>query len=189
MSAHAHGAPSALRWLRKNLFSTPANSLLTVVTLVLLAAGIAAVVDWVVLDARWTGASAGSCRNVQGACWPLIWAHLDQFMYGSFPVDERWRIHVGMSLGVALAVLASLRFVPQRRLFGIALFTAYPLIAAVTGPILTFAPPAFFGAYNKNWPLPRSMVRGPSPTLKIVCSPSVIVWSLKVSSLRDWTPV
>src|SRR4029077_12721334 len=66
----------------------------------------------------------------------------------------------------------------------------YPVIAAVTDPILTFAPPAFFGAYSKNWPLPRSIVRDPSPTLKIVFSPRrVIVWSLKVSSLRDCTPV
>ncbi len=37
----------------------------------------------------------------------------------------------------------------------------YPVIAAVTAPALTFAPPAFFGAYSKNWPLPRSTVRGP----------------------------
>src|SRR5262249_46758771 len=34
------------------------------------------------------------------------------------------------------------------------------------------------------------MLRGPSPTLKIVFSPRrVMVLSLKVSSLRDWTPV
>jgi hypothetical protein len=33
-------------------------------------------------------------------------------------------------------------------------------LEAVTGPALTFAPPAFFSAYSKNWPLPRSMVRG-----------------------------
>src|SRR5258708_16931455 len=66
----------------------------------------------------------------------------------------------------------------------------YPVIAAVTAPALLFVPPAFFGTYSKNWPLPRSMVRAPSPTLKIVFSPRrVIVLSLKVSSLRDWSPV
>jgi len=51
----------------------------------------------------------------------------------------------------------------------------YPVIAAVTGPALTFAPPAFFGAYSKNWPVPRSMVRGPSPTLKVVFSPRRVI--------------
>src|SRR6188472_4427404 len=51
----------------------------------------------------------------------------------------------------------------------------YPLIAAVTGPILTFAPPAFFGAYSRNCPLPRSMARDPSPTLKIVFSPRRVI--------------
>ena len=51
----------------------------------------------------------------------------------------------------------------------------YPLIAAVTGPILTFAPPAFFGAYSRNWPLPRLMARDPSPTLKMVFSPRRVI--------------
>ena len=51
----------------------------------------------------------------------------------------------------------------------------YPLIAAVTGPILTFAPPAFFVSYSRNWPLPRSMARGPWPTLKIVFSPRRVI--------------
>jgi hypothetical protein len=51
----------------------------------------------------------------------------------------------------------------------------YPLIAAVTGPILTFAPPPFFGAYRRNWPLPRLMARDPSPTLKIVFSPRRVI--------------
>src|SRR4029453_1085021 len=37
------------------------------------------------------------------------------------------------------------------------------------------SPPAFFGAYSKNWPLPRSMVRGPSPTLKIIFSPRRVI--------------
>jgi hypothetical protein len=26
----------------------------------------------------------------------------------------------------------------------------YPVMAAVTGPVLTFAPPAFLGTYSKN---------------------------------------
>src|SRR6266487_2171215 len=66
----------------------------------------------------------------------------------------------------------------------------YPVIAAVTGPVLTFAPPAFLGTYSKNWPLPISMLRGLSPTLKVLFSPRrVIVLSLNVSSLRDWAPV
>jgi hypothetical protein len=51
----------------------------------------------------------------------------------------------------------------------------YPVIAAVTAPALIFVPPAFFGAYSKNWPLPRSMVRAPSPTLKIVFSPRRVI--------------
>src|SRR5260370_24061828 len=68
--------------------------------------------------------------------------------------------------------------------------SVYPVIAAVTGPIFTFAPPAFFGTYSKNWPLPRQMDRALPPTRKIGVPPCrVTVLSLKVSSLRDWSPV
>jgi CheY-like chemotaxis protein len=59
----------------------------------------------------------------------------------------------------------------------------YPVIAAVTVPALTFAPPAFFGTQSRNWPLPRSMVRDPSPTLKIVFSPT-FCWGSAVKEER-----
>ena len=119
------------RWLRKNLFSTPGNTLLTIATVVVLAAGFIALLDWLVIGARWAGTTAESCRNVRGACWPFIWAHMDQFMYGNYPVAERWRIHLGVAIGIMLAAPALLRFVPGRRAFGITLFTAYPVFAAV----------------------------------------------------------
>jgi len=53
--------------------------------------------------------------------------------------------------------------------------TYYPLIAAVTGPHLNLCATRLFAAYSKNWPLPRSMARGPSPTLKIVFSPRRVI--------------
>src|SRR5262245_8071438 len=50
----------------------------------------------------------------------------------------------------------------------------YPVIAAVTGPILTCVPPAFFGTYSRNCPLPSSIVR-PPPMLSIVFSPKRVI--------------
>src|SRR5713226_2006408 len=53
--------------------------------------------------------------------------------------------------------------------------SVYPVIAAVTGPILTFAPPAFFGTSPVNGTRRRSMgATGPDP-LKIVFSPRRVI--------------
>lgn len=75
---------------RQRLFGTPATAALTV----LLALGIAWVavplIRWALIDATWSGTTRNDCTG-SGACWVFIRARFGQFMYGLYPVDERWR--------------------------------------------------------------------------------------------------
>ena len=75
---------------RQRLFGTPATAALTVV----LALGIAWVavplIRWALIDATWSGTTRNDCTG-SGACWVFIRARFGQFMYGLYPVDERWR--------------------------------------------------------------------------------------------------
>lgn len=75
---------------RQRLFGTPATATLTVI----LALGIAWVavplIRWALIDATWSGTTRNDCTG-SGACWVFIRARFGQFMYGLYPVDERWR--------------------------------------------------------------------------------------------------
>ncbi|GAU82023.1 amino acid ABC transporter permease [Bosea sp. BIWAKO-01] len=75
---------------RQRLFGTPATAALTVI----LALGIAWVavplIRWALIDATWSGTTRNDCTG-SGACWVFIRARFGQFMYGLYPVDERWR--------------------------------------------------------------------------------------------------
>ena len=63
-------------------------------------------------------------------------------------------------------------------------------MAAVTAEVVIFAPPESFGTRMRMAPPPRSIVRVPWSTEKIVFAPSrAIVRSENVSSLRESAPV
>ena len=44
-----------------------------------------------VFGAVWHG-DAATCRATDGACWPFIAEKLPYFVYGSYPLDQRWRV-------------------------------------------------------------------------------------------------
>ncbi|MGC6511557.1 MAG: amino acid ABC transporter permease [Parvibaculales bacterium] len=81
-----------LTWLKKNLFSSPLNSVMTFVGLYVLFVAGAGVLDWAVFTASWSGTDRSAClKPDQGACWPFIAAKLSQFIYGNYPGSELWR--------------------------------------------------------------------------------------------------
>src|ERR1700674_3888537 len=92
-------APPALSagpigWLRANLFSTPVNGVLTVLTILLLAWTVPPVVRFLLIDAVWSGADREAClASAQhphaGACWAFVRERLAYFTYGSYSISPR----------------------------------------------------------------------------------------------------
>ena len=79
-------------WLRRNLFSSPANTVLTLVAIYLLYLIIPPLVDWAIISANWgPGTSRAACTK-SGACWTMIRARFGLLMYGFYPLDQRWRV-------------------------------------------------------------------------------------------------
>lgn len=90
-------------WLRRNLFETPTDAVLTIV--LGLAFGWLAwtLLKWGVIDATWTGQSKADCRP-GGACWAIVTARWRQVFAGFYPEDHLWRVAAAM---VCLAVAVS----------------------------------------------------------------------------------
>ena len=82
-----------LGWLRANLFSSPANSLLSLVGIAFLTWAVPPVLQWVVLDADFIGDNKDACTS-GGACWVFVSARLQQFLYGFYPESELWRVNL-----------------------------------------------------------------------------------------------
>ena len=89
------GTVGVYGWIRQNLFSSISNSLLTIISVVLLYYLIDGIIGWFFLDAVFDADSKIACRKIDdGACWAVITRRVGQFVYGFYPEAERWRIDI-----------------------------------------------------------------------------------------------
>jgi general L-amino acid transport system permease protein len=83
-----------------------------------------------ILDAVWTAPDGALCRAPgAGACWAFIARKLPYLTYGSYPLDQRWRVDVTMLSGAFLLVWLMWLSAPGRRIASFLFFFAYPIVA------------------------------------------------------------
>ena len=105
---------SWLATLRLRLFATPLDAAVTLVLAWIVWRISVPLLAWLLIDANWKGTSRDDCTS-PGACWVFIRARFAQFMYGQYPVPERWRVDLIGLLVVAAGGLLSIRGLPGRR--------------------------------------------------------------------------
>ncbi len=130
-----------MRWMRTNLLSTPADIILTIVGLVIIALVIPPLLDWAFFSAQWTGSDRAACATAaqggvrpdgwSGACWAFVGAKFEQFMFGRYPIDERWRVLLVAAIFVALLVPLLVPSAPRKGLNAILFFFVFPIVAFV----------------------------------------------------------
>ncbi len=126
-------------WLRVNLFATPVDSVLTIFGLLLLGWFLPSVIQWLFINAAWTGSGREACLTVaqggtqpegwSGACWAFVQAKYQQFIYGRYPFAERWRVDVTALLFVVLLVPLLIPKAPHKVLNAVLLFIVLPIVA------------------------------------------------------------
>ena len=101
------GTVGVYGWIKNNLFSSISNSLLTILSAILLYYLIDGMLGWFYLDAVFDADSKVECRKIDdGACWAVITRRVGQFVYGFYPEAERWRIDVSfLTMFIAFAPL------------------------------------------------------------------------------------
>jgi general L-amino acid transport system permease protein len=123
----------ALGLMRARLFDGVFNTVLTIISAVIIVALVWPSVKFLFIDAVWKGSSRVDClpetlgREV-GACWPFIQAKFGQFMFGFYPEDERWRVNLTYALGVILLVPLLIPRVPYKTLNAILFFGVFPVV-------------------------------------------------------------
>ena len=79
-----------LGWMRKNLFNSIFNSILTLLTLYFLLEIVPPFVEWAFVDGLWF-ASSEACRAAEGACWSVVTKNIRFILFGFYPYDQQWR--------------------------------------------------------------------------------------------------
>ena len=116
---------AVLRFVRARLFATPLDALVTLACCWALASVLARLARWLVIDATFRGTTRDDCTGV-GACWVFIRARFGQFMYGFYPVDQRWRVDLVAVVLLLCAGLLCIRRLPHRRTFALGLASVMP---------------------------------------------------------------
>ena len=130
-------------WLREHLFTGPLNIVLTLLSILFLWWLIPPLLNFLIFDATWIGDDRAACvatpdRPRVGACWAFVSERINFFIYGFYPIQERWRVDIFFALlGIGIVwLLAS--WAPNKRLAALYFFIVLPIVSLML--LLGFAP-------------------------------------------------
>ncbi|HEX2257026.1 MAG TPA: amino acid ABC transporter permease [Afifellaceae bacterium] len=131
----------AIGWMRANLFADWLNALLTILALWVLWVTIPPIVDFAFINAVWSGDGRRVCATEEqggiqpngwfGACWAYVGAYLQTFIYGRYPVAERWRVDLVFLLFAGGLAPMLTPWLPYKRENLIYMAVVFPVLALV----------------------------------------------------------
>nr|WP_310239548.1 amino acid ABC transporter permease [Rhizobium rosettiformans] len=130
---------SVIGWIRANLLATPKDTVLTIIGLAVLALILPGAINFLFLDAAWFGADRAVCATVaqggtqpdgwKGACWAFVESRFSQFIFGRYPLEERWRVILVGVMFIALLAPMLIPKAPRKGLNALLLFIVFPIVA------------------------------------------------------------
>ncbi|MEO6394298.1 MAG: amino acid ABC transporter permease [Devosia sp.] len=119
-------------WVRKNLFSTPGDTFLTLVGVVLLVLVVPPLYNFFFGHAVPPGGTVEQCRAAtDGACWAYIASEIEFFIYGFYPAEEFWRVNIVFAMLALFAIPLLIPRAPFKALNAILFFVVFPIASLV----------------------------------------------------------
>ena len=117
-------------WLRRNLFASVGDTILTLIGLGIVALALPPLIRWGFVDAAWNGSDRGVCVSPDvGACWAFVKAKFPQFIYGRYPIAERWRVDVVFLLLALGLIPMAIPSAPRKGANAVFVFAIFPVVA------------------------------------------------------------
>ncbi|MBN8921038.1 MAG: amino acid ABC transporter permease [Rhizobiales bacterium] len=123
-------------WLRLNFFATPLDIALSILTLLLVLWIVPPLLNFMIFDATWSGEDREACiataqRPEVGACWAFVRERFGYFVYGSYPLPERWRVDIFFAM-LAVGIVWMLKLnAPRRDIGAFYFFVVLPIVSYV----------------------------------------------------------
>ena len=116
-------------WMRNNLFSSPFNTILTLLILYLFWFSFLPFFKWAFINSSWL--PNVNCRESAGACWSIISSNYKIILFGFYPQNILWRPVT------AICILVILLFISRNRNYwNVLLVYAWVISLVVMGILL-----------------------------------------------------
>lgn len=123
-------------WLRANLFSSPVNIALTLLCGLFVVWALPPLLRFFLIDAVWSGSDRAACLAspqipYPGACWAFVRVWFSYFVYGFYPIGQRWRVDlffVALAFGIAWLTWLS---APRRGIGAVYFFVVLPILSVI----------------------------------------------------------
>lgn len=121
-----------LAWLRKNLFSSIPDAILTIVAVAFLLWLVPQLYGFLVGRAVPPGGTVEQCRveNV-GACWAYISSEIEFFIYGFYPMAEYWRPNIVFAMLALIGLPLLWPSAPFKVVNAILFFVVFPVVSVI----------------------------------------------------------
>ena len=125
----------AIGWFRANLFSNIGDTLLTIFFIWFLYQIIPPLFEWLFIDSVWNAESRADCwskmaKPEDAACWAFIKDRFGLFIYGFYPLAERWRVNLSFVLLVIVLVGVLGDILPGKKEKWLICACFFPLLSA-----------------------------------------------------------
>ena len=141
------GEKGIIKWIRENLFSGVLNSVLTILSLIVIWMVLSHTMPWV-FNGIWVADSLKHCREIRdatfgagtsAACWAVLTERAPQLMFGFYPADLYWRPVLGFVIFMIALIPILFSEMPRKLLIltATAPFVSYWLIwgGTIWGPV------------------------------------------------------
>lgn len=123
----------AVGWMRQNLFSSIGNTILTLIGIYIAYSLVMPFIQFAFIDAVWTGDNRDACLLADGghggACWAYVKAYFPQFIYGRYPIEERYRVDIVFAVFALLLVPLAMPTVPHKTLNALLFLVVFPIVS------------------------------------------------------------
>lgn len=119
-------------WLRKNLFASVSDSIMTIVALLFLLWIVPQLYGFLIGRAVPPGGTVEQCRveNV-GACWAYIGSEIEFFIYGFYPMAEYWRPNIVFAMLALIGLPLLWPSAPFKVVNAVLFFIVFPIASVI----------------------------------------------------------
>lgn len=118
--------------IRYRCFNSIGNSLLTLSVVAMLFYVLKHSLDWALFNAVFIADTRRQCLDISadGACWAGVISWFNGLIYGRFPVDEQWRVNIGVLLGLVWLLPLMSKRIALRNFILLSWIGLYPFVGA-----------------------------------------------------------